>query len=158
MLNCCPYSRQRSVTTVPAVNTRNQSMPYHHSHHGMDPASGGSPPYECTSSYNLHMQQQQAAPQRRVNSEGELLGHHRDDGVNYTMPLTSFIRRAVTPKQISYIHVCFLFRTQINCKLFIHITRKRSVPSMVNFVHSIGVVYHFDDSLLSFLFSKEVII
>jgi hypothetical protein len=74
----------------------------------MDPASGGSPPFECTSSYNLHMQQ--AAPQRRVNSEGELLGHHRDDGVNYTMPLTGFIRRAVTPKQISYIHIYFSFQ------------------------------------------------
>ena len=133
MPDCCPYSRQRSVTTVPTVNTRNQSMPYHHTHHGMDPASGGSPPYECTSSYNLHMQQQQAAPQRRVNSEGELLGHHRDDGVNYTMPLTGFIRLIVTPKQISHIHNYFPFRTQINWKLFIHITRKRRVPSKLRF-------------------------
>jgi len=46
--------------------------------------AGGSPP-EYSSNYSLRLQQ--PGVQRRVNSEGELLGHHREDAMNYSLPV-----------------------------------------------------------------------
>ena len=58
--------------------------------YGQEPLSyridaGGSPP-EYSSNYSLRLQQPMA--QRRVNSEGELLAHHREDAMNYSLPIT----------------------------------------------------------------------
>jgi len=71
------YSSRQKSTTAPGG-------------YGQEPLSyridaGGSPP-EYSSNYSLRLQQPMA--QRRVNSEGELLAHHREDAINYSLPLT----------------------------------------------------------------------
>lgn len=73
-------SRQRSTTAGAALNLQSgRNTPAFQ----IDPASG-SPPYDSSSNYSLR--QHGAVPQRRVNSEGELLSQNRIDGVNYSMP------------------------------------------------------------------------